>query len=634
MQPLTKPLFVFDGTCGFCRKWVARWRRATGDRVDYAPFQEAAARFPEIPPERFAAAAQLIEPGGRRSEGAEAVFRSLAQAPGRGWPLWLYDHVPGFAAVSDWCYRRIARHRPLCDRVTDAVWGPHVVPPGETLTAWIFLRLLGIVAALAFVSLALQIKGLAGTEGILPAREFLDAVRSHYGAMSPALVPTLCWFGASDAALLGMSVAGVAFSLLLAAGIAPVASLVGVWVLYLSLASAGQEFFYFQWDALLLETTFLSLFLAPWRWRSRPRDDPPPPRAALWLLRWLLFRLVFSSAVVKLSSGDPTWRHLTALTWHYQTQPLPPWTAWYAHQLPAWFQKLSAAVMFAIEGLVPFFIAAPRRIRFAAAGMLAGLQLLILVTGNYGIFNLLTIALCALLLDDGVWPRRRSARARTDLAEPEPRAHAGVAWPARALRPIAAALVVLSLVPLTNAFRWPVTWLGPVAIGHRALSPFQLSNSYGLFAVMTTERDEIDVEGSDDGVTWRSYPFRWKPGDPMREPAFVAPHMPRLDWQMWFASLGDVRRETWFLRFCDRLLRGSRPVTALLESTPFPRSPPRFVRALFWDYRFTNAATRRATGAWWRRELRGLYCPVLTLVDGRLAAVESDSLGNVIRGAP
>ncbi len=627
MKPPAKPLLIYDGDCSFCRAWIARWRRVIGERIDYAPYQEAAPYLPDLPRERLAHAVHLVEPDGRRSQAAEAVFRSLAYAPGHGWPLWLYRFVPGVAPVSEACYRWIARHRPLCDRLTATIWGPHLVPPGERLTAWIFLRALGIVFLVAFVSLWVQFMGLAGGEGILPAHDFLTSIRAHDGPVRYWFVPTLAWVNSSDAALHSLCAAGASLSLLLALGVAPMASLLACWALYLSLATVGQEFFWFQWDGLLLETAFLALFLAPLRWRSRPGSDPPPSRLALWALRALLFRLMFSSAVVKLASGDPTWRQLTALEFHYETQCLPPWTAWYAHHLPAWFQRVSAGTMFAVEGLVPFLVLAPRRIRFAAAAAMAGLQIVIGLTGNYGFFNLLSCALCVLLLDDGAWPWRwRAAREAATAARlagglpPAGDTERSGRWPAWLLRPALVVLLLLSLVPMLDALRWPTDWLGPGPTLFRLVSPLRTVNRYGLFSVMTTRRPEIVVEGSRDGLAWREYAFRWKAGDVRRRPAFVAPHMPRLDWQMWFAALGDYRGAPWFLAFCQRLLEASPPVVALLAHNPFPDAPPRYLRALVYDYHFTDAATRRATGAWWRREPRGLYCPVLILEDGRLRA--------------
>jgi predicted DCC family thiol-disulfide oxidoreductase YuxK len=610
-----RPLLVFDGDCGFCRSWIARWQRVTGERVAYAPYQEVASSYPDIPRERFAHAVQLIEPDGRQSEAAKAVFRSLAYADRGAVPLWLYEHIPGFAPASEWAYRLVARNRKVFSKLTEWIWGRHVVPPGEALTSWIFLRALGVIFAIAFVSLWAQIIGLAGHDGILPAQEFLDRVRTHFGVVRYWYLPTVFWWNASDVALYVVCAMGTLLSLLLALGIAPVLCLAGAWAAYLSLATVGQDFLWFQWDGLLLEAGFIAMFLAPWCWRSRPGAGPPP-RFALWMLRWLLFRLLFASAVVKLTSGDPTWRGLTALTYHYETQPLPPWTAWYVHHLPIAFHKLSALMMFACEGLAPFFILAPRRIRFAGAAAIVGLQAMILVTGNYGFFNLLTIALCALMLDDGAWPsrwRERSAHA--------PIVHGGPAWPKWVLRPVLTAMFTLSLVPVFAVFNVPMNLVRPLPDLYNLVSPFRTVNSYRLFAVMTTRRAEIIVEGSADGVEWKPYEFAYKPGDVMRMPRFMMPHMPRLDWQMWFAALSDYRRESWFLYFCQRLLEGKRPVEAMLAKNPFPAAPPRYIRAVLWEYHFTDAATRRATGAWWRRERLGLYCPVLALEGGKLIAV-------------
>lgn len=614
MSPSARPLLLFDGDCGFCRQWIERWRRSTGDAVDYAPYQSEAARFPEIPRERLAEAVHLIEPGGRVTRGAEAVFRALAAGPRWSWLRTVYEEAPGFASASEACYRFVARHRPLLTRVTRWVWGPHVTPPGEAVTAWLFLRGLGIVYGIAFVSLWVQLAGLIGSQGILPARELLAGLRAQVGPERYWLAPTLAWLDSGDAALSALCASGAALGALLALGFAPRFCLVGLWALYLSLATVCRDFLWFQWDGLLLETGFLAIFLAPWRWWYRPSRDPPPPRAPLRLLRWLLFRLMFASAVVKLASGDPAWRHLTALEYHYETQPLPPWTAWYAAHLPAWFQRASAAGVFLVEGLVPFLILAPRRIRFAGAGGMALLQLFIVLTGNYAFFNGLSLLLCLLLLDDGVWRRAGTAGVQA----PSERAPARI-WRTWVARPVLVALLLLSVVPVLDAFGARPTGPDPLEIAYKAALPLRLVNHYGLFAVMTTERPEIVLEGSDDGASWKEYGFRYKPGDLGRRPGFVAPHQPRLDWQMWFAALGGYRNSPWFFSFCQRLLEGSKPVLGLLGTNPFPRAPPRYLRAVVYEYHFTDAATRRATGAWWRREWKGLYCPVLMLTNGLLA---------------
>ena len=417
MPPAGKPLLIFDGECGFCRAWIERWRAITGDRVEYAASQQVAERFPEIPRERFARAVQLIEPDGTRYEAAEAVFRSLAHASGNGAWLALYRHAPLFAPISEWSYRVVAGHRPVFEKLTRVLWGARVVPPGSRLTQWLFMRLLGVVFAIAFLSLAVQITGLIGHTGILPIHDYLDAVRTQLGPRAIWFAPTLCWFWSSDAALRALAWGGAACSLLLAAGVLPPVTLALACVGYLSLTSAGQDFMWFQWDGLLLETGVLALFLAPWRWLSHPRTDPPPARAGRWLLRWLLVRLMFSSGAAKWLSGDPNWRSFRALDYHYQTQPLPPWTAWYMHHLPHVFQRASVGFMFAIELGAPLLLFAPRRPRLLAAGGIALLQCLMLASGNYGFFNLLALLLCLSALDDGIWPLRRFARRR---GEPEP----------------------------------------------------------------------------------------------------------------------------------------------------------------------------------------------------------------------
>ena len=275
-----------------------------------------------------------------------------------------------------------------------------------------------------------------------------------------------------------------------------------------------------------------------------------------------------------------------------------------------------------MEGLVPFLIFAPRRARFAAAAIIASHQLLIAATGNYGFFNALTLALCVLLLDDGVWPRAWAELLRG-------RVDAGVVpgrdgWPSWIRRPILVSVFLLSLVPLCQAVGAPVSWLGPFPRAYQLAEPFRTVNGYGLFAIMTKERPEIQVEGSRDGIDWKAYEFRYKPGDPSRRPGFVAPHQPRLDWQMWFAALSDYRSQPWLLRFCECLLRNSPPVSKLLRSNPFADAPPRYIRAVVYRYRFTDPKTRRATGAWWRRDALGLYAPVLTLQDGMLAVAPAE----------
>ncbi|HKW28027.1 MAG TPA: lipase maturation factor family protein, partial [Verrucomicrobiae bacterium] len=653
--------------------------QTTREQVDYLPAQDPAiaTRFPEIPREQFDTAVQLIESDGTVYSGAEAVFRALARRPHYQWPRRTYENSPAFADITEWAYRLVAGNRTFFSRLTRWFWGRHVEPPAHLLTRWLFLRALGVVYLVAFVSLWTQIGGLIGHNGILPTDQFMAAAKQQcdlqrIGLERFHLLPTLCWVNSSDGFLYFQCAAGTVLAVLLVAGIAPVPCLALLWLLYLSLVTAGRDFLGFQWDNLLLEAGFLAIFFAPWQWLPHhlrsllsgartassasfqtqvdtdkavraPVSEAPPSRIAFWLLRLLLFKLMFSSGCVKLFSGDATWRNLTALTFHYQTQPLPTWIGWYANQLPLWFQKCSCAGMFAIELGAPFLIFAPRRLRFCGGAAIAFLQLLILLTGNYTFFNWLTLALCLLLLDDFTLAKftpaglrhllRFNAQISGGASVPANRLLGGLAPPAMTLNPrpstpgklfrwpgsvmVPLAVLVISLyafqISLTLGAR--PAWFYPVAVANAWLEPFRTFNGYGLFAVMTTERREIIVEGSDDGINWRAYEFKYKPGDVDRPPAFVAPHQPRLDWQMWFAALGDYRQNPWFVNFCLRLLQGSPEVSALLEKNPFPDHPPHYLRAGLYAYRFTGFAERRASGAWWKREHIGEYLPPVSLSD-------------------
>ena len=604
-RPPARPLLLFDGDCGFCRAWIARWRGATGDRVDYLTSQEAGERFPEIPAEAFRRSVQLVLPEGDVLSGTRAVFTALARG-GRTGPLRAYEKVPGLAPAAEAIYSAVANHRGAASVLTGLLWGRDVSTPRFGIASGLFLRLVGVAFFCAFVSAALQMDGLVGSRGILPIARLLSLVRERYGSEGYRLLPTLAWLAPGDTALRVQCLAGAALSLVLAAGFFPALCLVLLTVLYLSVSVAGQTFFFFQWDYLLVETGFLALFLAPLSARiAFPAEGPR--RMPLFLLRWLLFRLNFSSGVVKLASGDPAWRSLTALDYHYETQPLPTWTAWYAHGMPAAVHRASCVVLFFVELVVPFAIFGPRRVRLAACALLAGLQVAIAATGNYAFFNFLSIALCVMLLDDGVFERLRRRIGERRAARAPRRTRA---WPRAVPAAVAILTVPLSFFEVAGSMRETAPPAPFVRIAS-AVSPFRIVNGYGLFAVMTTRRPEIVVEGSRDGTIWIPYEFRWKPGDPLRRPRFVAPHQPRLDWQMWFAALGSYDENPWFGRFLARLLEGSPDVLSLLASNPFPDAPPRFVRARLYDYRFTDAAERRRTGAWWRRVELGTYSPAM-----------------------
>ncbi len=496
-------------------------------------------------------------------------------------------------------------------RVWRRIQGDAARKPPYFLTRWLFLRLLGLVYLFAFGALWPQVRGLIGPNGILPAADYLRVFGVQSGPDRFLQLPTLAWVSTSDGFLLFLCGAGMVLALLLIAGLLPGPALVLLWFDYLSIANIGQDFLAFQWDSLLLETGFLAIFFAPWGRRPGLAHEAPPSRIVIWLLRWLLFRLVFFSGVVKLTSGDPTWHNLTALNYHWWTQPLPTPVAWYLHQLPDWFQALSTAFTFVAELFAPLLIFAPRRLRFLGAGLMIALQLLIMLTGNFAYFNLLTIALCVPLLDDALLSRIFSADLRARLlthfrSRPLPAIRRLI------IVPVAALLLLLSWAQVSGQI-----WLGidvppPVLELNGRLAPWQLVNSYGLFAVMTTEREEVIVEGSDDGTHWREYTFFAQPVDVRRAPAWVAPYHPRLDWQLWFAPFGGPGANPWLSNFLHGLLRGSPEVLTLLPTNPFPQAPPRYVRASLYAYQFTDIPTRVATGAWWQRRLVGVYIPPIS----------------------
>jgi hypothetical protein len=497
-------------------------------------------------------------------------------------------------------------------------WSQWLVGAGDgrstyAITRWIFLRALGLIYLIAFASLWVQIKGLIGSQGILPADQSLQALRGYLGSERYRLVPTLFWFGSSDLVLQLACAAGVGCALLLVGNVAAIPALIVLWALYLSLSAVGRDFLAFQWDVLLLEAGLLAIFFAPARLLPGRADAAAVPAIVLLLLWWLLFRLTFQSGLVKVTWGDATWRDLTALEYHFYTQPLPTWTAWYAHQLPASLKRLAVLVMYVLEIGFPLLIFGPRAARLVACAGIVLLQLLIFATGNYTFFNLLTVMLAVLLVDDVAWAQLLPERFIQGFA-----AAGGPAAPAAgALRTVLAVLVLA----ISGVKFWqnlsPRTSVPGFAVRLTAWAePFRSVNSYGLFRVMTTSRSEIIVEGSDDGKTWRAYEFKYKPGAVTRRPGFVEPHQPRLDWQMWFAALSSYEWTPWFQALLARLLEGSAPVLGLLARNPFPAHPPKYVRAVRYDYRFTTAAERRATGAWWSRTPGARYSPVVSLGPG------------------
>lgn len=464
-------------------------------------------------------------------------------------------------------------------------------PPPFALSEALFLRLLGLVYLSAFASLWPQVTGLIGSHGITPVIESLDALRGAFGWKAFFYLPTVFWFNSSNSVLVGVCVVGCVASLLMVSGLFTRYAAILCFVLYLSLTTAGQPFTGFQWDALLLECGFLALFAgAPW---------------LIWAYRFLLFRLMFESGVVKLASHDPNWRNLHALRLHFFTQPLPTPLAYYIYRAPGWLLDSLTLITLLIELLAPFGLFLPRQWRYTGAICFIVLQVVILLTGNYAFFNLLTLSLCLWWFSDGTYSPLRGMLERTyPVRRAFTKRTSQILNICLALLMLIGALQIFGLlVPTSERFVRAMTF---------PIEPFEIVNSYGLFAIMTTSRPEIILEGSDDQVHWTEYSFRYKPGDTHRSLPFIAPYQPRLDWQMWFAALGPYRNNPWVASLAYRLLLGEPSVMSLLDTPPFPR-PPKFIRAEIFDYTFSTPAERRKTGVIWNREYLGRWLGPVSL---------------------
>ncbi len=541
-------------------------------------------------------------------------------------------------------------------------------PADCLIPRWLFLRALGLVYFSAFFALLSQILGLVGSGGILPVEQLLAALH-RLGQRGFFLAPSLLWFDASDRALTALVWAGLIASVMVALNVMPRPALLVCWLCFLSYVTTAQDFSLYQSDGMLLEAGLLALFIAPAGVRPRWGRGSLPARAALFLLLWEWFRIYFESGVVKLASGDPTWRNLTALYEYYQNGPLPTWIGWYLQHLPFWFHRLTAGVTLVLELGLVFLAFLPRQSRLWCFGIVTVWQIGVIATANYAFLNYLVLILGFLLLDDRALVRFVPKRWRAGLeaglrisrtwagaphpstmelsknGAPDAGAFDGVREGSRAenraglrrhprevVRAVRIALTAVGLTWMAYAttatllaLLWPRVPLpmGPVAV----LEPWRVANTYGLFANMTPHRYEIEFQGSDDGAHWTAYPFRYKPQDVRARPGIYAPYQPRFDWNLWFASLTDWQREPIVARTEVRLLEGSAPVLGLFAGNPFRGHPPRYVRAVLWQYWFSTPAEKRAQAVWWRRTLLGTYAPTVTRqADGTFAAVALPTL--------
>jgi hypothetical protein len=324
---------------------------------------------------------------------------------------------------------------------------------------------------------------------------------------------------------------------------------------------------------------------------------------------------MFLSAIVKWVSDD-NWRNMSALRYHFETQPIPTWTSWHAHWSPHLLLSIACFGMFVIEGIVPFLYFMPRRTRMLGFWMTVLLQVSIMATGNYGFFNVLAIVLAFSLLDDAAVARLYSLPLKWQrhlitppvMIDRRPILRPIFVWPLALV-----VFIVGLMMAVIDVSRTRVDWPAPLARLAQYVGPFNSANAYGLFRVMTTERPELVIEGSNDGSTWKEYAFKWKAGDVNRAPAFCEPHMPRLDWQMWFAALAPEYVQPWVQNLVYRLLTGQPEVLKLMDANPFPDHPPRYIRIVLYDYHFSTPAERKATGARWTRKPLRLYLPPVSI---------------------
>lgn len=514
---------------------------------------------------------------------------------------------------------------------------------GHLWPRWLFLRALGLIFFSAFYSLLFQIRGLIGPNGILPAGEYLVSVKAALGAKAYWFAPTLFWLSSGDRFMMAVCWAGLAASVLLILNIWPRGTIAICLVAYLSFVATSQVFGEYQSDGMLLAAGFLSLFLAPPGLRPGVVRARAPSWASLFSLQWLWFQIYFESGVVKIASHDPEWRSLTALDHYYENGPLPDWIGWYAQQLPHQFHAGTALFTLITEIGLVWMLFLPRRFKIICFFLVTPFQIGIILTANLAFLNYLVLSLGILLLDDrfmrgcyhrfirlfqgwrapsaGASSGSESSTAQTGAVGESPASLAGrskdeeTGWQrtwqlATLLFPafmltwnfyVATAQLLLMFAPSLPLPSSPIT----------VLEPFRIANSYGLFAVMTTERREIEFQGSRDGKTWTAYPFRYKPQDPSKPPRIHAPYQPRFDWNLWFASLGDWRQNPWVARAELPLLRNDSSVLQLFSGNPFADNPPLQVRTVTWKYWFTDLQTKRQTGLWWQRQFLGLFGPTL-----------------------
>ncbi len=464
------------------------------------------------------------------------------------------------------------------------------------LTRLVFQRGLGLIYLIAFICALNQFRPLLGERGLLPAPAFMRQVPFRE-------TPSLFYLAPKDWAFAGAAWLGILLSALVILGVADrytswVNALVwlGIWLLYMSFVNVGQTFYGFGWESILLEAGFLAVFLGG--------RHVQPPEIVLWLVRWLTFRVMFGAGLIKLR-GDPCWRDLTCLQYHYETQPIPNPVSWYLYTAPQWTQKAGVVFNHFAELFVPFLLFLPQPFASIGGAITILFQLSIFISGNLSWLNVLTMVIATSAIDGRYFAPLIPVR--------EPAVAVATTGYRIVVFLLAMTIGALSIRPVGNM-------LSPRQVMNTSYDPLHLVGTYGAFGGITRQRYEIVVSGTADEVLrpstgWKEYEFKGKPNDPTRMPMQIAPYHLRLDWLMWFAAMSNYYEQPWFVNMMAKLLQNDRPLLGLLRSNPFPDRPPRYVRAQLYEYHFASPETRRKTGQWWVRTLAGDYFPAISLDD-------------------
>lgn len=498
-----------------------------------------------------------------------------------------------------------------------------IQPCEYILTRFLFLRALAFVYLMAYLGLAFQARALFGEKGILPAPLFINRVISFYGEPLETFfkIPSLFLWHFSDFSLSFFVWLGVGLSILALIGVTNSILYFALWFIYLSFVNIGQVFYGYGWESLLLETGFLAIFLCPTFAIHPFSKKTPPPIPVIWLLRWVLFRVILGAGLIKVR-GDTCWLDLTCMNFHYETQPVPNPLSWYLHKIPQFLHKFEVAFTHFIELIAIWFIFGPRRLRLIAGFLQAVFQFTLIISGNLSWLNYITLVLCISCFDDAFLLRLAPAR----LVLGKLKSYLDSIYPLLTvtrvhrlvLTSLTALVLILSIQPVLNLF-------SSHQYMNASFDSFHLVNTYGAFGSITKERMEVVLEGTNEteikpNTQWIEYGFKCKPGDLYRMPCLMSPYHYRMDWQMWFAAMSSYHDHPWIISFVSKLLKNDKDTLGLIAKNPFPNSPPRFIRAEWYYYQFTSFEERKTTGAYWKRTRMQSYLPPLWLEHPSLQA--------------